>query len=163
MKIVYCHHANRDTKGGMNENNGLTRLGKRDARLTAKLLHAAAQKEKFTAIYTADNFRCRLTAKMINKYLNLPIIIDNRLNEQDYKNNESWLETQARTRAFLTDIIAGAGNDDTVICVTSGLNVAAFIQLAFDLEITENAARIGVPACCPLVFNFDKNIKSHNF
>ena len=43
MNIVYCHHANRDTKGGMNENNGLTRLGKRDARLTARLLRTASR------------------------------------------------------------------------------------------------------------------------
>ncbi len=156
MQIIFCHHAHRDKSKGLNENDGLTKIGVKDAKNTAKLLSEAHKIRPINAIYSAPLFRCTKTAEIINKYIKLPIFTDERLNEQDFKNNESWLDTQNRVREFLLEIIKKHDENDIVVCVTSGINVMAFIQLALNIPASPDAYKIGVPSCSPLVFNYKK-------
>ena len=70
---------------------------------------------------------------------------------------ETWVELQQRVRDCIKDVVNDFNDDDAVICVTSGVNVAAFISLANKQKPSANAAVVWVPSCSPLVFNIDKS------
>jgi broad specificity phosphatase PhoE len=93
MKIDFVRH-------GESENNGkglvtghldapLTELGIEQAEETANNLNA-----NYDIIYCSDLGRCKQTAAIINKKLNLPIIYDARLKERHFGSLEgkSWTE-----------------------------------------------------------------------
>ena len=54
MKIIYCHHAERDVNPNTRrtQNDDITENGIKDAELVSELL----QKEKITAIYITNDF-----------------------------------------------------------------------------------------------------------
>ncbi len=148
MKILYVHHGLRDH----GQADGLLPLGMDDARLVARLLHQSNL--NFVAIYAADNFRCRQTAELINSFINVPILTEKRLDE--YRGNETWAECQERIGEAVGDIVDKYAQSDCAICVTSGVNIAAFINLAYGLAPSENAPFITVPSCSPILFDIDK-------
>ncbi len=158
MKIIYIHHANRKKGNPPSKNDDITRLGTKDAKLVEKLLYNA-KKAGMTikTIYSSPFLRCAKTAKIINKRLKLPIVFDQRLNEKGSVPNESWLDLQKRVRDCIKDAVKDHKNQEAAICVTSGVNVAAFISLANKQKPSKNAAYIGVPNCCPLVFDIDES------
>lgn len=168
MKIIYVHHANRALGNPPSQNDDLTDVGVRDAELVAELFKNALGKTNFKAIYTSPYLRCKKTAKIINKYINVPIYDEPRFNEfktvfelvkgkHIKKNQETWLDCQLRIREAIKDIVNRYEDSDTVICVTSGVNITAFISLAFKIEPNENLPYPLVPSCSPIGFDIDKN------
>ncbi|MBQ7466666.1 MAG: histidine phosphatase family protein [Clostridia bacterium] len=156
MRIIYVHHALRDGSGGLNQDNDITKLGEKDAKVQAEIL-SSLNKIRYKAIYTSPYYRCKKTALILNKKLNLPIFEDERLNEFERCSKETWLDVQTRITDCLHDIVNKYEDDDVVICVTSGVNVAAFINLAYKLKPSANAPFIGVSSCSPLGFTIDKS------
>ncbi len=159
----------RDKGNPPTQDDGITELGRRDAGIVAELLQDAAKKDiKIKAIYTSNFYRCKETAKLVNKFIDVPVYEDNRLNEygsvhkavkgqKDDNAKETWIECQDRVRAAIKDIVNKYNDHDAVICVTSGVNIASFISLAYGLPSDENAPLIWVPSCSPIIFNIDKN------
>lgn len=154
MKIIYCHHAQRSWTGS--QSDGLTDLGQRDAELVAELLKNVQEKEKITAIYSSNFYRCMKTAEIINKYINVPIIKEPRFNEVKSVPNETWLDAQLRITEALKDIIKNNNNEDCIVCVTSGVNVISFIGLQLGIEPNKDMPFIGISSCSPMAFSFDK-------
>lgn len=155
MKIVYCHHALRKRGEVASQQDGIEDLGVEDANLVAKLLEKANKNKKIKAIYTSTYFRCTETARIINKIIDVPILKDERLNEFDSK-LESWVKLQTRVKQCILDAMKNYNDDDILVFVTSGVNVAPFISLAYGLEVGENVPFIGVPSCSPLIFDINK-------
>lgn len=149
MKAIYCHHAQRDCGNPPSQENGLTKLGIKDAKLTAELF---SQFTNIKAIYTSNFYRCTKTAKLINKIINVPIFEDSRLNEFKSVENETWVDLQKRIISLLDELNKKYNENDKIICVTSGVNVGAFICWGFNLEPSDNTPFIGIDSCSPLIF-----------
>ncbi len=164
MKIIYCHHAQRDQDKSKPQNlrqgEGLTPLGIEDATIYAKMLKQA--NVKLNAIYTSPFFRCVSTANIINEQLNTNIITDDRFNEFGSIENESWETCQTRIMSALKDIIKKHDNSDIVLCITSGVNIGAFICLAYGIKPDNNNPFLGITSCSPIVFDFDKEKGNYN-
>jgi broad specificity phosphatase PhoE len=156
MKVVYIHHANRKKSFPPSQDDDITFLGEQDAKLTANLLFEANKKEKITKVYSSTFLRCSKTASLINEKLGLEIEFDERLNEHGSNAGESWLDTQTRLQEFIDEMVAKHNDNECVICVTSGINVAAFISKAYGLPPSKTAPMIGVPSCSPLIFEYKK-------
>ena len=170
MKIIYVHHALRQVGNPPSQDDKIHPLGIQDAETTAELLKIMSDKSKspFKAIYTSPYYRCAKTAEIINKHLNLPIYEDPRLNEfnkvfevieggKSVTKTETWLECQTRIINAIKDIVNKYDDNDTVICVTCGVNITAFISLAFKIQPNENLPFPLVPSCSPIGFDIDKN------
>ena len=155
MKIIYCHHALRKRGETLTQEDGIEDLGVEDANIVAQLLEKANKNGCIKAIYTSTYYRCTKTAEIINKIINVPVFEDARLNEFDSK-NESWVNLQTRIRQCIFDSMKKHAEEDTIVFVTSGVNVAPFISLAYGLDVSEKTPFIGVPSCSPLVFDIKK-------
>ena len=156
MKIVYIHHGQRLKGNPSTQEDDLTALGYQDCELVADLLNDSKIKNNIKAIYTSPYFRCRKSADIINKYLNTDIIEDERLNEYTGKENETWLQAQKRLLDCIDNIIEKYNENDVVICVTSGVNIAAFICKAFNITPTDSTPFLAVPSCSPIMFDYKK-------
>ena len=156
MKILYVHHGNRKLGNPPTQNDDLTEIGYKDCELVAELLNNKRVKDNIKAIYTSNFFRCKKTAEIINKYLNVPIMEDSRLNEFKSIENEQWVDLQNRVSMCIDDIIQKYHNDDIVVCVTSGINIVSFINRAYDLQSSNDAPFLGIPSCCPIIFDYKK-------
>ena len=157
MKIIYIHHALRQ-KGSKNpQDDGIKKIGKKDAKVVAKILKEAQSNNlNIKAIYSSPFNRCIKTSKIINKYIKLNIIEESRFNEFKSIENETWTDLQNRVREALYDIICKYKENESVVCVTSGVNVVAFISLVYKLEPSENTPFIGIPSCSPIIFEINK-------
>ena len=156
MEIMYCHHGNRKINNTPNQNDDLTELGIQDCEIVNKLLNQVKNKKNIKCIYTSQFFRCTKTAQIINKSLNIPIIIDSRLDEFKSIENETWIDCQNRIMNFLKEIIEKHNDNDFVICVTSGVNIAGFINLAYNLTASNDTPFLQIPNCSPIIFKFNK-------
>ena len=125
MKIIYCHHAERevDPKKPRSQDDNLTDNGMKDAELVSQLFEG----EKITAIYTSNFYRCKKTAQIINRTLNVPIFEEPRFNEVGSIDGEEWKTYLQRNVKALNDIQEKYNDEDTIMCVTSGLNLSAFV------------------------------------
>lgn len=156
MKIIYIHHGNRKKGNPPTQDDDLTDIGYRDCELTAELFLNDKLKQSIRAIYTSPFFRCKKTAEIINKNLCVSITCDDRLNEFKSMGDETWVDCQIRIIACIDEIISKYDNSDTVICVTSGVNLGAFIAKSFGITPNENMPFLGVPSCSPIIFDFNK-------
>lgn len=156
MKILYVHHGNRKLGNPPTQNDDLTEIGYKDCELVAELLNNKRVKDNIKAIYTSNFFRCKKTAEIINKYLNVPIMEDSRLNEFKSIENEQWVDLQNRVSMCIDDIIQKYNNDDIVVCVTSGINIVSFINKAYNLQSSNDAPFLGITSCCPIIFDYKK-------
>lgn len=60
MKIFYIHHAMRKKNTPPSQMDGITNIGKKDAKLVAKIFSDAKKKvENIVAIYTSPFLRCK--------------------------------------------------------------------------------------------------------
>ncbi|MBE5738885.1 MAG: histidine phosphatase family protein [Clostridiales bacterium] len=159
MKIIYIHHGNRKKCNPSTQNDDLTEIGYKDCELTAELFNNDKIKKSIKAIYTSPFFRCKKTAEIVNTYMNAPIICEDRLNEYKSMGEESWVECQNRIIEFIDEIITKYDNADTILCVTSGVNIGAFVVKFFGLNSSENIPFLGVPSCSPIIFEYDKDKK----
>lgn len=166
MKIFYVHHAQRDMGNPPSQNDKITDLGRREAEIVGEEFLKLQNKLKIKAIYTSPYYRCAETARIINQYINVPVYEDNRLNEFNNVHNaikgnksenkgESWLDCQLRIRDSIRDIVKKYKDDETVLCVTSGVNISAFITLAYKIQPSENMPFPIVPLCSPVGFDID--------
>jgi len=168
MKIIYVHHALRERGNPPSQNDKIQPLGIKDAEITAELLKALQGKSTFKAIYTSPYYRCLKTAEIINKYINVHIYEESRFNEFNnvfeilrgdkiIKKTETWEECQIRIREAIKDIVFKYDDNDIVVCVTSGVNIAAFISLAFKIKPSNDIPFPMVPSCSPIGFEIDKS------
>lgn len=168
MKIIYVHHALRQKGNPPSQNDKIQPLGLQDAEIVAELMKMMSEYSNIKAIYTSPYFRCAKTAEIINKHINVPIYEESRFNEfnkvfdviegnKTITKTESWIDCQIRIRNAIKDIVNKYDDKDTVICVTSGVNITAFISLAFKIQPSENLPFPLVPSCSPIGFDIDKD------
>jgi len=102
MRIIYMYHAERE----ISENHGdqilrqledITENGIEEAEKLAEKFKGNSQNIKY--IYTSPYVRCKHTAEIINKYLNVPIIEDERFNEM--QRGEEWKDLLKRNMATM--------------------------------------------------------------
>ena len=152
MKTIYFHHAERDVRKNVSEElrqlDGITRNGKKEAQLLAKKFKN--NNRNVVAIYTSPYLRCKLTANIINKYLNVPIIEDERLNE--WKKEETKKDFLERNVTFLKEKDLEYKSDDTIICVTSGVNLTAFFCYFYNIKPTDDTLLSQSFGCSPINF-----------
>ena len=160
MKLIFVHHALRDRGNPPSQDDDIKELGERDAKIVAEMLLDAQNKgQNIVAIYSSPFYRCMKTAKIVNEHIKLPIFEEKRFNEARSVPGETWIDMQQRMRDALYDIVSKHKEEESVVCVTSGANIVAFISLAYKLPPDESVPFIGVPSCSPLVFD----IKKENF
>ena len=136
MRIVYMHHAERKISEGHNDPNlrQLEDITERGIKI-AELLSERLKDEKITAIVTSPYLRCKHTAEIMNKYQNVPIIEDARFNEMD---DEEWKDLLKRNMEAIDDIVNKYNDDDVILCITSGVNLSAFICYFYNIEPTND-------------------------
>lgn len=165
MELIFVHHAMRKFGNPPSQNDGITRLGRKDAKMVGKILLLRQEKKhNIKAIYTSPFYRCDKTAKLINYKIKVPIIMEERFNELRSIPNESWLDLQVRVRQAIMDIVDRFDDDDCVVCVTSGVNIVAFMQLIFKLPPDDDAPFVQISSCSPLLFTINKDnfkLKKH--
>ena len=168
MKIIYVHHALRQVGNPPSQDDKIQPLGLQDAEIVAELMKMMSEYSNIKAIYTSPYFRCAKTAEIINKHINVPIYEEPRFNEFNKvfdvieggvstTKTETWTECQNRIREAIKDIVFKYDDNDTVICVTSGVNITAFIGLAYKIPASENMPFPWVPSCSPIGFDIDKD------
>ena len=97
-----------------------------------------------------------LCTKEILAGLGQMYVLDERFNEKNYNGPESWVDCQNRVKNGILDVIKKHDNSETIVIVTSGVNVASFINLAYGIEASENTPFLALSMCCPIMFNIDK-------
>ena len=168
MKIFYVHHALRDKGNPPTQEDGILPLGIEDANLTGKIFSNGSKHFRTVAIYTSPYFRCKETARIINTYLNVPIIEDHRLNEfgsvhkavkgEDCSSGqETWKDCQQRITDLVKEIVNKYEDADMVICVTSGVNLTAFVNIAYGLDVDNARPFPIVASCSPIGFDINKS------
>lgn len=157
MKIIYCHHAQRDVdpKKERSQNDDLTDVGIQDAELVSEYLADT----KITAIYTSDFYRCKKTAQIINRAFNVPIIEEPRFNEVGSVEGEQWVDAMKRNIQAIEDIQNKYNDEDIILCVASGINLSAFVCWNLQLKPNKNFPFIGATNCSPIMFYSPSKIK----
>ena len=166
MKIIYVHHAQRDKGHPSTQEDGITALGIKDAEIVAELLSKLNEKQKITAIYSSPFFRCMETSRIINLKINVPVFQEPRFNEfgsvaltlnNEASHKENWSSCQDRIKQALLDIIQNYDENDTIVCVTSGVNLSAFISLFYNIPSSDDLPFPLVPSCSPIGFDIKKS------
>ena len=148
MKLIYMHHAERDRKKMQDRQfQDITDRGIKEAELIAEKL---GERYDVKAIYTSPYLRCVHTSEIINKYIDVPIIEDSRLNE--YDQSESWESFLKRNMDLLKELDNKYGIDDTVICMTSGVNLSAFVCYFYGIEPAEDTPISQAFNISPVIF-----------
>ena len=148
MKLIYMHHAERDrSKMRDRQLQDITDRGIKEAELIAEKL---GERYNVKAIYTSPYLRCVHTSEVVNKHINAPIIEDSRLNE--YDESESWKSFLNRNMDLLKELDEKYGIDDTVICMTSGVNLSAFICYFYGIEASDKTPMSQAFNISPVIF-----------
>ena len=153
MKILYVHHAERDilNKKVERQQQDITKNGIKETELLGEKL----KNFNPTAIYTSPYLRCMHTAEIINKYVNVPIYEENRFNEM--KNSETWCEFQIRNMSAIDDIITKYNDNDFIICISSGVNLSAFVHYFTKKEPSNDNPVIQAITISPVLFSTDNS------
>ena len=151
MKILYVHHAERDrlNKSVERQLQDITENGITEATLLANKL----KDFNITAIYTSPYLRCTHTAEIINKYNKVPIYEEKRFNEKE--NSETWKEFYTRNMKAIDNIIQKHNDNDFIICVTSGVNLSAFVHYFTKLEPKNDNPIVQGITISPVLFSTD--------
>lgn len=157
MKIIYMHHAERNIRENHNDSElrqleDITERGIKEAELLAERL----KNQNITAIVTSPYLRCRHTAEIINKYHNSPIVEDERFNEMNY--GEEWKDLLRRNIESIDDIVKSYNDDDTIICITSGVNFSAFVCYFYNIEPTNDTPWSQAGDISPIIFTSGKKM-----
>ena len=156
MKILYVHHADRDrfNKSVDRQLQDITENGIKDANLLAEKLKEL--NVNITAIYTSPYLRCKHTTEIINQYHNAPVYEEELFNEMH--GFETWKEFSIRNMQGIDKIVKKYNNDDFIICVSSGVNLSAFIYYFNKIEPTNDSPRIQALTTSPVLFTTDNNV-----
>ncbi len=157
MKIIYVHHAERNvskdhSNSELRQLEDITETGIKEAEFLAERL----KKQKVKAIVTSPYLRCKHTSEILNKYINVPIIEDSRFNEM--QKNEEWKHLLKRNMEAIDDIVKTYKDDDTIICVTSGVNVSAFICYFYKIEPSNETPWSQAAGLSPMIFTIGKKM-----
>lgn len=171
MKIFYVHHALRAKGNPPSQDDGLKELGVQDAKIVAKIFEDSKKYLNIKAIYTSPYFRCKKTAEIINEKLNVPIVEESRFNEfvgvfslvkgeKEVEVVETWEDCQKRIQEAIKEIVNKheENKNEAVICVTSGVNITGFINLAYSLNASNDKPFPMVPSCSPIGFDITKEM-----
>ena len=156
MKLIYMHHAERDMSSnaewGTLERtfDDITENGKKQAEIFAERI----KNEKITAIITSPYLRCKHTAEIINKYHNLDIIEDDRFNE--IQRDEEFESLLKRNMEAIDDIVNKYPDDSVIICVTSGINISAFICYTYNIVPANDIPLSQAADLSPVIFKINK-------
>ena len=156
MKIIYMHHAERDKSSdaewGSFERtfDDITEIGKKQAELLAQRL----KNEKISAIVSSPYLRCMHTAEIINKYHNLEIKEDSRFNE--IQKDEEWISLLKRNMEVIDEIVKSHSDDEVILCVTSGVNISAFICYTYNIVPSNDVPWSQACDISPVIFNIKK-------
>lgn len=156
MKIFYVHHANRKVKGKPTQSDSITSLGVQDAKNMAKVFAHIKNRRNIVAIYSSTFLRCQKTAEIINKKLKVELHLDPRLNEFKSAGDESWSDCQRRILSLLKEIVFAHADNESVLCVTSGVNLTAFIDAAYNLPPSDDKPFPLVATCSPIGLEISK-------
>lgn len=148
MKVIYIHHAYRDRTLLINQEQGITEDGKKEAEIFSTKIETI--KDEISAIYSSSYRRCVLTAEIINEKLEKEIILDERLNEK--RTDEEKVEFLNRNIEFLNELKQKHGDEETVVCVTSGVNLTAFICAHMKIQPNVNIQYVQALSCSPVKF-----------
>ena len=150
MKIIYCHHAERDVdpRKLRSQDDDLTDNGIKDAELVSELL----ANQKINAIYTSTFYRCKKTAQIINRTLNIPIVEEERFNEVGSVEGEEWKNALQRNIDAIVNIQEKFNDDATILCITSGINLSAFVCWNLKLKPNKYFPFMGASNCSPITF-----------
>ena len=153
MNVIYMHHAER------NRTNTVSELKQFDDITEDGIKEASYIREKFKnrnikAIITSPYLRCKHTAEIINEYHNAPIISDERFNE--LKKGEEWGSFLERNMNALNDIVNKYDDNDTIICITSGVNITAFMCYFYGVKPTNDIPWSQACNISPIIFTKGK-------
>ena len=154
MKIVYIHHAERDRYNGNvpRQEQDITEDGEMEARLLSKKMSYLNP----VAIYSSPYKRCLHTAEILRGDLNIPIIEDSRFNEYDVV--ETYPEFLKRNMKAIDDIINKHDEDDVVLCVTSGVNLSAFVCYFTGEKVNADSIKCQGLSISPVLFTTDGRV-----
>jgi len=154
MKIIYVHHAERDKKKKdvTSQEQDITENGIKQAELVAESFKGYANVK---AIYTSPYIRCMHTATIINKYIKVPIYEEPKFNEMDFDGNEKWVDFQQRNMNAIDNILNKYSEEDIVICVSSGVNITAFICHAMEINANNENRFCQAGLCSPVTFHYN--------
>ena len=157
MKIIYCHHAEReaDPRKPRSQKDDLTPNGVKDAELVSELFEG----QKITAIYTSNFYRCKKTAQIINRTLDVPIYEEPRFNEIGSVEGEDWKSFLQRNISALNDLQEKFNDDDTILCVTSGLNLSPFVCWNMNAKPNKDFTFVEAYMCAPVSFYATSKVK----
>lgn len=155
MNIVYVHHAERDIHNTsvFRQDQDITEDGKAEAELLSRKMSIIHP----TAIYTSPYKRCVHTSEILNQEVQIPIIYDERLNEYD-SGRETFKEFLERNMNCISDIILKYHEDDTVLCVTSGVNLSAFMCYFSGRKASGDSPRCQGLSISPVLFSTDRRV-----
>ena len=150
MKIIYCHHAERavDPRKSRSQEDDITDNGFKDAQLVAEML----SNQKIDAIYTSNFYRCKKTAQVINSLVGAPIFEEERFNEVGSVEGEDWKNCLTRNIDALNNIMAKYNDDATILCVSGGVNLSAFVCWNLNIKPTSDFPFMGATNCAPIMF-----------
>lgn len=153
MHILYVHHADRDrtNKNIDRQLQDITENGIKESNLLAEKLKEL--NINITAIYTSPYLRCTHTAKIINQYHNAPIYEEPKFNEMN--NSETWKEFSIRNMQGIDNIIKKHKEEDFIICISSGVNLSAFIYYFNKINPTNESPKIQALTTSPVLFSTD--------
>lgn len=161
MRIIYMHHAERNI--GPNHNDpilkqeeDITENGIQECELLGKEFITNNNKYNIKAIYTSPYKRCVHTASIINKYLNVDIIEDERLNEGKDKEELKSGNLYLRVMNSIDDIVKKYNNEDDILVITSGVNLTAFICYFYNIDPKTNPTIAQGTFCSPVNFYMEK-------
>lgn len=83
---------------------------------------------------------------------NAPMYFDDVFNEI----NMEWKEALKLNMQAIDDIVKKYEEDDTIICVTSGVNISAFICYFYKIEPNNNIPYTQACGISPVIFNYKK-------
>ena len=154
MKMIYIHHAERDRYNGNapRQEQDITEDGIMEAKIIAKKMEYLNP----VAIYSSPYKRCIHTAEILRGDLNIPIIEDRRFNE--YEVSETYTEFLNRNMRAIDDIVNKYDEDDVVLCVTSGVNLSAFVHYFIGNKVNEDSVMCQALSVSPILFTTDGQV-----
>ena len=94
------------------------------------------------------------TSEIINKYHNLKILKDDRFNE--IQKGEDYLSFLKRNMEAIDEIVKSYSDDDVILCVTSGINISAFICYTYNINPSNDLPYSQAIDLSPVIFNVKK-------
>ena len=161
MRIIYMHHAERDIgpdhdDSVLAQEEDITEIGIKECELLGNEFNINTNNYNIKAIYTSPYKRCVHTATIFNKYLNVDIIEDDRLNECAGKDEIRSGDLYKRIMASIDDIVKNYNNEDDILVITSGINLTGFICYFYNIDPTSNPPIAQGTFCSPVNFIVEK-------